>query len=533
MKAFITNLIHNKRMCQVSALAKDVGIEEISLVTTDQLDKDVVQSILLEQFSVVGPKDLVVVQLPISQSKDYEKQLFHLLKDKQAHIACFIQEWDEAYEKFYSQLDSLILSEGNDTERENTIFLKQNSDFYIKKALLETVDRFVVNKASEDIVHIAFGLHDKKGDYSVWVGITMQSILDHTNSTICFHILHDDTLSDANKKKLIHIAQAASSFVQFHKIDIQAFDQIASQVEGYTIGSVFRILIPDLLQDRSKVLYLDADLFVNVDVKELWDTDLHTYCLGAVQDMNVINHRVVPLPVSLSELNFDEYFNSGVLLMNLIEIRKFGDMKDQIVNYLIEHTQSDLPDQDALNVVYSGKVKFLDKKYNCFVGNVRASHELKLENKIYHYVGTKCVLYHLNEVDYFYLQTMIKTNWDIENVNERIKYSFGRIKDRIYQYEQIIKNSSMQNKIRIICAESFNVDRFYSVFGKMDTDIVINDLKALESTIIRCKNESDFYCILSAGMNGLIEYMENLGFKNEKDFFVMQRFLSNLKGGFL
>ena len=534
MNVYITNIINNEENEKVSKSAKELGFKELSLIK--DVNIHMLDSLIKEQLIKVNCKDVVIVQLPLSDSKEFEDVLFESLKEKNVKIVCFIHEYEKKYSRLYSMADCLLIDEKNKNyvNNDKVIWFKNDSEFYIKKALLESVNLFIEEDGSDKCIHIAFGLHDKSGDYSVLVGVAMQSIIDHTNAQICFHVLHDETLNEENRCKLSKVAKNGYCLIEFHLIDIKVFDQIASQVKGYTIGSVFRILIPDLLKYLNKVLYLDADLFVNLDIEELWNIDIDEYCIGAVQDMNVANHRVTPLPIHLEEMEYDEYFNSGVLLMNLIEIQKNGDMKQKIVDYLLEHNESDLPDQDALNVVYREKTKFLDSKYNWFVRNARSNHELKLENKIYHYVGTNCILYHLNEVDYFYILTMLKINWRIENINQIIKNSFVRMNDRILQYEKMIQCYSNQDKIRVICCESFYVDQLYSSLGKKYGDIVVLDLSSLEFAILKLRKENKkFLILLSASINNGIDLLERYGLKNGEDFFIIQRFLSNLNGGFI
>ena len=61
---------------------------------------------------------------------------------------------------------------------------------------------------------------------------------------------------------------------------------------------------------------------------------------------------------------FSRYFNSGVLLMNLDYWRKHN-VAQQLIDYLRQYPERCwFPDQDALNAVLEGKVKFMDYRYN-------------------------------------------------------------------------------------------------------------------------------------------------------------------------
>ena len=80
-----------------------------------------------------------------------------------------------------------------------------------------------------------------------------------------------------------------------------------------------------LPQEIEKVIYLDADIVVNLDIAELWQFNLGARPLGAVpvylQDKNeadglgrVLNDFDL---VRFGFVRAEDYFNSGVLVMNL------------------------------------------------------------------------------------------------------------------------------------------------------------------------------------------------------------------------
>ena len=62
-------------------------------------------------------------------------------------------------------------------------------------------------------------------------------------------------------------------------------------------------------------------------------------------------------------------------------------MKEKTLEYLIENPESNLFDQDALNVVYKNSIKTIDSKWNTFVGVVREQNREKLNRCLFHFVG--------------------------------------------------------------------------------------------------------------------------------------------------
>lgn len=133
---------------------------------------------------------------------------------------------------------------------------------------------------------------------------------------------------------------------------------------AYSLACYLRLLAPSLLPYIDKALYLDCDLIVNGDISELWNLDITDYAVAAVHDATLSYHIVKPY------LGYDYwqdgYFNSGVLLMNLKYWRERG-LQQKLVGYLNTHKVS-LPDQDALNIILHGSVKWIHPKWNCHVG---------------------------------------------------------------------------------------------------------------------------------------------------------------------
>src|SRR4029077_14814785 len=81
------------------------------------------------------------------------------------------------------------------------------------------------------------------------------------------------------------------------------------------------VLLPQLLGDLGRVLYLDSDLIVTGPLDELWSTDLVAHPLAAVTNplypgMSTAFFRVLGLPTETA------YFNSGVMLIDLEDWRR-------------------------------------------------------------------------------------------------------------------------------------------------------------------------------------------------------------------
>ena len=566
---FIQDQKLKKKQNLYAAAAHVLGFKEMGIfnfdVTTDtdnELSKRIDGIISSLQFN-----DLVFVQLPTGNGEHYDNLLIHKIKAYNAKVCILLHQTIE-YEYVLNVAD-LIMPTNNEVHaylkehNYSNVFYKKNinyefsinsnssnilsSDFYIKKYLIDAVDQLeesVLNEQDEDIIHIGFGLHDKDGHYSVWVGTVMQSILEHTDSRICFHILHDETLSTDNKYKLEMVAHNGSSKIEFHKIDEDDFSIVKNQMSRFTIGAMFRCSLPELLPDLNQIIYLDADLFVNRDIKELWDVDVREYCLAGVVDEGVDIHNYPRILNKYPEIKKESYVNSGVLYMNLKKLREFGGLKKLVLDFLIENPEAGLPDQDALNVLFHDKVLYLDDSWNQFVFIHRKDNVEKLDKAIFHYAGTLLMLYSHSQIDLEYFRTICRTPWIDYEMNHQFEQCFGRMNDRVYQYQNMLQLLSNPDIKHIFYGEENELlktlyNRIHLKGGdyrvlehaqNMGSDILpCKDLSVLKdekgSIIIFVSWKSDNYMS--------IQNIERMGFKNGDDFFVVERFFSFFDGGFM
>jgi len=183
-------------------------------------------------------------------------------------------------------------------------------------------------------------------------------------------IAHDPTISQA----------LVSDTFELRFVPIQHFFEGTTSQKHVTPAATCRLLLPELLPDVDRLIYLDADVIVLRDLGELYDTDLANCALGAVLDYALVG--LFPLKgwrletetkswlvqdylrdiVGLSD--WRAYFNSGVLVMDLERFREDGVA--QIAKAFMERTRSTrfFIDQDALNHVVDGAFARLDPRWN-------------------------------------------------------------------------------------------------------------------------------------------------------------------------
>ena len=93
----------------------------------------------------------------------------------------------------------------------------------------------------------------------------------------------------------------------------------------YTKTTYFRLFIPNLYPQYDKAIYLDSDIVVLGDIAKLYNEDIGDNLVAAVPDNVIQTNKVFQDYVErvVGIATYKNYFNAGMLLMNLDEMRKF------------------------------------------------------------------------------------------------------------------------------------------------------------------------------------------------------------------
>ena len=293
-------------------------------------------------------------------------------------------------------------------------------------------------------------------------------------------------------------------------------------------------MIPQLFSSEiHKVIYLDSDIIVNLDINELWQIKLQDKALAAVPEVKIAND---PSNISIRYLVTSnlvaqkDYFNSGVLVMNLKNLRQY---EERIITGIIwrnEHTQCEYFDQDILNYVFSKDYLKLDEKFDRFISKARNSN--KDYDAIYHYIGDTLQTDISDPFNRLWFNYFCKTPWfDISVIGSLNKY--------IDEFNRELGQERKNSLIKFSAALS-GKKRVFVVKGKMDINwlkktyfirddeeiFVIEDEESLPQLIDEMKTSRDKKLFLIRARE-LIRPLKEAGFVEEKDFFNHYAFFSS------
>ena len=212
------------------------------------------------------------------------------------------------------------------------------------------------NVPIERTIDIVMAFDDTYAQHSA---AAMASILLNCDATsnFRFHIL-DGGISSDKKEKLLKLKKLRDFEITFYDMSKYDWSIFPDNHIHTSVATYYRLRIPEILpRNITKVLYLDGDIIIEQDLKELWDIDLSDSVLGAVEDANGVNFRT---RLDLTR----RYFNAGVLLLNLDRFRQVGLIK-KVTRYLESNRERILcHDQDILNGLFNDQYKEIPLKWN-------------------------------------------------------------------------------------------------------------------------------------------------------------------------
>ena len=194
-------------------------------------------------------------------------------------------------------------------------------------------------------------------NYFVPAATMLRSLLDASTGTFEVICLVTDPIPERMQEKLVRLGGERLSF---------RYLPLKGRLKGiytdprYTEAASFRLLLPELLPEYDKIIYIDCDVIVRQDVGKLYhEMELGGKWLGVVFEAPIENQAERFLAIGCDP---NRYFNSGFLLMNLAQMRQ-----DHVSEQLLEACRVpylEFPDQDSLNQVCQGRVLPLSPLYN-------------------------------------------------------------------------------------------------------------------------------------------------------------------------
>lgn len=203
--------------------------------------------------------------------------------------------------------------------------------------------------------------------YIPFLGVALKSLIDNTSekNKYAIKILYT-SVTEENKEKIKKYEKENIS-IEFVDLNKQ-LEEIKGKLytrNYFSNTTYYRLFIPELYPEYSKAVYIDSDTVCLADIANLYNVDMEDNLIaavpdGAVQTIDAFKDYVERV---VGVADYNNYFNAGVIVMNLEELRKYK-FEEKFV-YLLEKIRFEVAqDQDYLNRLCKGRVKILDFSWN-------------------------------------------------------------------------------------------------------------------------------------------------------------------------
>jgi poly(ribitol-phosphate) beta-N-acetylglucosaminyltransferase len=162
----------------------------------------------------------------------------------------------------------------------------------------------------------------------------LHSLIASHRRPVKAHLMASPDLSEEALERLSGWLDELGATIRVHRIDESRLHGVG---HTFSICGWYRILLPELLPELDRILYLDSDLIVTDSLDPLSRLDVSQHCVAAVTNPPFTPEWSARHCSALGMRSSDDYFNSGVLVMNLDELRR-GDYADRILDYAVAHT---------------------------------------------------------------------------------------------------------------------------------------------------------------------------------------------------
>ena len=299
--------------------------------------------------------------------------------------------------------------------------------------------------------------------YAPFLAVALNSLADNSSKEREYEITvltKDLKRENIRKLKKFERDNIKITFKNMNSLDM--FDDIVQNRfrNDYIIAIYFRLFIAAMFPDLDKAVYLDSDIVINEDIARLYDTDIKDNLIGACFDTTIAHNRdFYTYTEKAVGVNKNEYINSGVLLMNLKEMRR-QKFEEHFLSLLNEyHFDSVAPDQDYINAICNGKIYYLENKWNTmpndFEGIIDNPYIIhyNLFSKPWHYSGVQYEEYFWqNALKSGYLTEILKIrNSFDEEKQKKNNDCFIRLMERTREITQspITFNSMFRQGVRV------------------------------------------------------------------------------------
>lgn len=281
---------------------------------------------------------------------------------------------------------------------------KYTSDYFKESKFVKGVYKFEYSINRGIKAHIAFNIDS---NFCRQLGVAITSIMENNEDIdVCFYVFIDD-INEYNKNNFDALAKKYKHNIYIYIMNEHEFSGFHIRNKRFKYVTYFRLYMNKILkQFTNKFIYLDADTICLRSIKPFLEIDLEGKTIAAVHDLpDAVRERSTFLG-----LEYGNYLDSGVMIIDCEAWEKRHVTERCFAYSGLSPKLFTAHDQDVLNLVLDGDVKFISKIFN-FLG-------------VYGFIiPNECIIYHffgrdkpwdlaLREIDKKWRQYLSISPWD-------------------------------------------------------------------------------------------------------------------------
>ena len=213
--------------------------------------------------------------------------------------------------------------------------------------------------------------------FAPYLGVAIKSLIDSSDDKYNYDIvILEKNISDYQKRRVESIVKGKENFsLRFSNVShmVRKIKFFLANNAELSEETYYTVLVPWILKNYRKALVLDCDIIIKKDVADLFNIDMEDSYIAAAKEiiyLGYLNNPLINIDNSLMEYttkilglkNPFNYFQGGVLLMDLVKFRENFEMED-LLNDINTHNYN-IVEQDLLNRICREHVKILPYNWN-------------------------------------------------------------------------------------------------------------------------------------------------------------------------
>lgn len=218
-------------------------------------------------------------------------------------------------------------------------------------------------------------------NYAEHAGVVIASVLANAKSTDnpVFYIL-DGGISEKHKQEILYLKYLKPCEINFVQINDDCFSEYKNvkSHQYVTLATYYRLKLPTLLPNVSKIIYLDCDVIVQTSLYDLFFINMKEFPIAGVHDIkkHLVKHN-------------NSYINAGVLVIDLDKGRELN-LEQKFLDYTKNNLNTiKVGDQEIINEVCKDNILILNDKWNVQSSNFTNRSSYTKYPKIIHFTAKK------------------------------------------------------------------------------------------------------------------------------------------------